>query len=357
MTSKADRLFLACLVAGLLTGCGQSTHAQGEGAPARAVRVVEVSVLDSAREVRVSGITRAGRRATLAFLVSGTLIERPVELGQTVAAGELIGRLSSPELRPAVASAEARVRELETRLEQLGRDLERAQDLHGRGLISQEDMERVRTDRDATLALRDLAAASLSEARNRLDEATLRAPFDATVDEAFFEIGEFVGAGQPVVRLSGAGDLEVELEIPESLIDRFAPGQAVTLSLFFLGSREVRGYVDHVGDAGGGPGGLFPVQIRLADEPGLRPGLTVELVLPVETGTGMAVPLGAVLDPGTGRPRVFRVTDGRVDPVFVSVGKLFGDLVAVDGPLAPGDEVVVTGLSSLTPGQRVEVLR
>ena len=71
----------------------------------------------------------------------------------------------------------------------------------------------------------------------------------------------------------------------------------------------------------------------------------------------MAVPLGAVLDPGTGQPRVFVISEGKAKPVFVTVGQLFGDLVEIDGPISPGDEVVVTGLSSLTPGQRVEVLR
>lgn len=357
MDFQLKGIVLATLGLVLLVGCGEPSGAQGRDETIRSVRVAPVSALDSSREVRVSGFTRAGRRATLAFLVSGTLVERPAELGRTVRAGELIARLSSPELEPAVTSAQARVRELRTRIEQLDRDVTRAEELRERGLISQEDLERVRTDRDATLALRDLALATLAEARNRLEEATLTAPFDATVDETLFEPGEFVGAGQPVVRLSGAGDLEVELEIPETLIDRFSPGQDVTLTLFFLDNRQVRGRVIHVGDSGGGPGGLFPVEIRLADEPGLRPGLTVELVLPVEAEAGLAVPLSAVLDPGTGQPRVFRIDDGRVEAVFIRVGQLYGDRVAVTGPLSPGDEVVVTGLSSLTPGQRVEVLR
>lgn len=348
---------IACLVSLMLSGCGEATGEGRDATDVRPVRVAMVTALDSAREVRVSGFTRAGRRATLAFLVSGTLVERPVDLGDTVRAGETVGRLSSPELQPAVRSAQARVRELEARVNQLDRDLARAEDLRRQGLISQEQLERVQTDRDATLALRDLARATLAEAQNRLDEATLKAPFDATVDETLFEPGEFVGAGRPVVRLSGLGELEVELEIPESLIDRFSPGQTVNLSMYFLGDRQVPGRVVHVGDSGGAPGGLFPVEIRLEDEPGLRPGLTVELVLPVKTEASMAVPLGAVLDPGTGQPRVFVIRQGRAEPVFVTVGQLFGDLVEVDGPISPGDEVVVTGLSSLTPGQRVEVLR
>jgi multidrug efflux pump subunit AcrA (membrane-fusion protein) len=129
------------------------------------------------------------------------------------------------------------------------------------------------------------------------------------------------------------------------------------MELPFLEGRVVSGTVVHVGDAGGQPGDLFPVEVRMQGGEGLRPGLTVELVLPTTEMPSLVIPLAAILDPGAGRPRVFRVTGGRVEPVFVQVGQLLDDQVEVRGALAAGDEVVVTGVSGLTPGQQVEVLR
>jgi RND family efflux transporter MFP subunit len=347
---------LALAAAGALSGCGDATGSD-KVPESRSVRVSSVQAEESAREVRISGITRASRRATLAFLVAGTLHERAVDLGQRVVAGDTIARLYNPALAPAVAAGEARVRELDARLEQLERDVRRADELRDRALISDEEAERVKTERSATLASRDLAAASLAEARNQLAAATLIAPFDGAIDAVLFEPGEFVAAGQPVIRLSGTGGIEVELEIPETLIARFLPGREVRLTLPFLDQREVAGEVVHVGDAGGEAGGLFPVEIALAGAAGLRPGLTVELVMELTGEPSMVVPLAAILDPGTGRPRVFRARAGRVEPVFVEVGQLYGDRVAIAGDLAVGDEVVVTGLGSLTPGQAVEILR
>ena len=347
---------LALVAAGALSGCGDATGSD-KLADTRAVRVSPVRTEDSAREVRISGITRASRRATLAFLVSGTLHERAVDLGQRVVAGEMIARLYNPALAPAVAAGEARVRELDARLEQLERDVRRADELRERALISDEEAERVKTELSATRASRDLAAASLAEARNQLAEAKLVAPFDGSVDAVLFEPGEFVAAGQPVIRLSGTGRIEIELEIPETIIARFLPGREVRLTLPFLDQRQVDGEVVHVGDAGGEAGGLFPVEIALSGAAGLRPGLTAELVMELSSEPSMVVPLAAILDPGTGRPRVFRARDGRVEPVFVEVGPLYGDRVAIAGDLDVGDEVVVTGLGSLTPGQAVEILR
>lgn len=357
MKSGANRAWPILALLALTTGCGPSPEAGGGEQPTRSVRVSPVVLEQGARELRISGVTRATRRATLAFLVSGTLVERPVDLGKRISEGQLVARLHNPALAPAVAAGEARVRELDARLEQLARDVVRAEDLRDRGLISEQELERTRTDQDATDAARDLASAQLAEASNRLDESRLVAPFGASVDAVYFEPGEYVAAGQPVIQLSGTGSLEVELEIPETLITKFGAGRQVALRLPFMEDRQVAGTVVHVGDAGGRAGGLFPVEIELSDVDDLRPGLTAELVLTLEGGPRMVIPLAAVLDPGTGRPRVFRIDDGCVEPVFVEIGQLFGDRVEVRGDLAATDEVVITGLASLTPGQAVEVLR
>jgi len=347
---------LVLAIAALISGCGQDPEAGGSDAEVRSVRVASVQIAQGARELRISGITRATRRATLAFLVSGTLTERAADLGAAVKADEVVARLYNPSLEPAVSAGEARIRELDARLEQLDRDQRRAADLRGRALISQEDLERVETNRSATRAARDLARADLAEARNRLRQSRLVAPFDGSVTDVRYEIGEYVAAGQPVVQLSALDQLEVELAIPETLIDRFEPDQAVVLDLTFLPGRQVQGSVVRTGDSGGQAGGLFPVEIALEPAEILRPGLTVELVLPLPSAPARFVPLAAILDPGTGRPRVFRVVDGRVEPVFVTVGRLFGDKVEVTGELAEGDLVAVTGLSALTPDQPVEIL-
>jgi multidrug efflux system membrane fusion protein len=357
---QTSRILLCLAVVGMtaLSGCGRAPDAKLAMIEDRAVRVSKVRVAEGTRELRISGVTRASRRATLSFLVSGTLIERPVNLGQTVAQGENIARLFNPSLGPAVHAGEARVRELDARLEQLGRDVTRSTDLRAQRLISEAELERVRTNQHATRAARDLAAAQLVESRQKMAQASLHAPFDGSINAVFFEPGEYVAAGQPVVQVSGDGNLEVELAVTESLISKFSPGSDVDLILPFFEDRVVAGVVIHVGDAGGEQGGLFPVEIELQAAGGdLRPGLTAEARIPIIDKPRMTVPLAAILDPGTGQPRVYVVRNGKIEAVHVDVGRLSGKDVDVAGEIREGDEVVVTGLSSLTPGQSVEILR
>lgn len=352
------RTWLLLVLASLLAACGEPRAADGQDALLRSVRVAPVVVEDQSRELRFSGITRSARRATLAMQVSGTLAERPVEVGQSVRKSQLLARLYNPALGPGVAAAEARLAELDARLDQLGRDVRRAEDVYARQLISIAEVERVRSQQQVTRAGRDLAAAQLVEARQQLAQASLLAPFDASVDAVLFEPGEFVAAGQAVIQLSGTGALEAEFAIPESLVDKFVPGRQVNLDLPFLQDRKVMARISLVGEAGGRAGGLFPVEVVIdVAEQGLRPGLTAELTLPVLATSSLVVPLTAILDPGTGEPRVFRVTDGRVEPVFIKVGRLKGGYVEITGPLKEGDQVVVTSLGALTPGQPVEILQ
>jgi len=357
MRDRRSSLALLVLLCAALTGCGRSPDAAPGRDAGRFVRTSEVQTRQHVREVRISGVTRAAQRASLAFLVSGTLTVRPVDLGEEVLQGQPVARLYNPSLEPAVAAGDARLRELEARFAQLQRDVTRAADLRERGLISQDDLEQVRTEREATRAARDFAIANLAEARNQLAQSALYAPFDASVQAVFFEPGEFVAAGQPVLQLSNTEQLEVELEIPETLIAEFKAGREVTLSLPFLGQRQITGRIVHVGNSGSQSGGMFPVEIALDPDESLRPGLTAELILRLPTAPALVVPLAAVLDPGTGQPRVYRVTDGRIDPVYVQIGQLLSDQVQVMGALREGDQVIVTGLSSLTPGQPVEVLQ
>jgi multidrug efflux pump subunit AcrA (membrane-fusion protein) len=70
----------------------------------------------------------------------------------------------------------------------------------------------------------------------------------------------------------------------------------------------------------------------------------------------LTVPLGAIVDPGTGRTRVFRVVEGRAAVTPVSVGRLVGGDVEVTGELAAGDHVVVAGHQQLLDGETVSIL-
>lgn len=347
---------LLMIAAALLSAvaCAPPGDSAADQAPVeRAVRVADVFASDPAQRLRLPGETRAVERARPAFLHAGHLAERRVRRGESVRAGQVMAILHNPALAPAVAAAEARMRELDAQLVQLDREMTRVSELHARGLASEDELDRARARRDATREGRGQAAARLGEAREQLAEGGLRAPFDGVVVDLLAEPGDFLAAGQPVLELAGRGALEVELHLPERLAGRIEPGHPVEVRRMHDGA-PAPGRVREAGRAA--TARPQPVVIEFDAENGWRTGQSVQVELAWRDEPVLTVPVGAIIDPGTGRTRVFQVLDGRARRVEVRVGRLMDGRVEISGALDPSAPVVVAGHASLLDGEAVRIL-
>lgn len=323
----------------------------------RFVRVQEVT--DNAVETlfRFPGVTRAKEHANLTFLVSGTLSDVPVQLGQEVKKGELLATLYNPQLQPAANAASERVRELNTRLAQAKRDFQRVVTLSASGAASAQEYEQLESEINALKANISAAKAQQAEAVRLLDETKLHAPFDAVVDSIAYEEGEFIAAGQPLFSLSGGGSLEVETQVPELMLSRLAQAQNVSVEFPYLNNVELTGTLVELGQGAIGRGQLFPAVVSLPTHPDVRPGITAELVFVHVAKDQLSVPVQAIIDPGAGTARLFVYNDGVVTRKTVEIVSIQGASVAVRSDLKAGDLVVVAGQGAIVDGQEVEVAR
>jgi len=319
------------------------------------VRTARVEARAAKREVRFSGVTRAARRALLAFPQAARLVSRPVEVGDHVARGAALATLDQRGFENAADGAAAALAQAAARLAQAERDLARVERLASLKAATAEELEHVQAASEAARAAHAAAEAQMAEANRAKGEATLHAPFAGTVTAVFLQPGEMAGAGAPVVELSGDGAVELRVEVPESVVGRLAERQPVEAELPFAEHVRVSGRIRSIARAAIGPGRLFPLVVTLEKAPQLRAGMTAELALEVATDSGLTVPLGAVLNPGSSRPAVFIVREGRARRVPVRVGDLSGERIVVSGKLAEGDVVIVAGHTRLADGDPVEV--
>ena len=351
---------LATFIAAVyMTGVSEpAVSSDSREAPIKRVETGRVDSASSQRDLRFSGVTRAVERARLAFSLGGRIVARPVEVGDVVAKGSVLARLDGLEVENAVAGAQGALAELQARRAQAERDAERARKLLAAKAATAEEVEKVEAGLQALRAGEDAATARLREAERLRDETRLKAPFSGTVTEVFFEPGEFVSPGRPVLVLSGDGDLEVEVEVPESVVPRVAEGDSVSVVLPHQGPEPFDATVESVGRTAAGAGRLFPVVARLASDPRLVVGATAELRISLTSDQAIAVPVEAVINPGGRQPALFKVVEAegghRVEKVRLEVGALIGDAVVVEGDLSPGDRVVVGGQRGLLDGEPVE---
>lgn len=347
---------LVSLAALWLSACqpgpgAQTTEVAGDNR--HPVRVATVEVSTATRDLRLPGVVRATRRAEPAFLHAGYLAERFVARGDRVVAGQRLASLQNPALGPGLAVAEARVRELDERLLQFEADYQRARDLHAQGLASAEMLDRTLAQRNATREARAQALAGVAEARNQVADAILRAPFPATISDLLVEPGDFVQPGQPVMVLAGDEGLEVEVQLPEGLARRLLPGAVVDVRAVGSGARH-EGRIREIGLARHSRPAPAIVALQGADD--WEPGISVHVDVSHAGAAALTVPLAAIVDPGTGQTRLFRVAGDRAELVPVRAGRLIGARVEVIGGLQAGDQVIVAGHQQLLDDEAVRVL-
>jgi RND family efflux transporter MFP subunit len=323
--------------------------------PAPAPVVLDRVRLAQSRPVgRFGGVTQAKNRAVLSFAVPARVTRRSVEPGSRVAQGDPLARLDDREFRNAVNMARAAVAELKTQWAQAARDRRRIAKLAASHVATVSDLEKITTRGEALGASLQAAATRLKEARRQLDETVLKAPFSGTVTRVRIQPGEWAVPGQPAIELTGDGDVELVVEVPESVAGRLSAGQPVQVLLPFAGDRRVPGRIGSVAKAALAAGRLFPVKVDLDAQAGVGAGLTARLVLNLPAEGVLTVPLTAVVNPGASQPYIFIYHQGRVGRRDVVLGPIIQDRIAVRGDLSQGDQVVISGQNQLADGDQVE---
>ncbi len=315
------------------------------------VRVVTVGSAEG-RPIAYTGVVRARIESDLGFRVGGKIVERLVDPGQRVRAGQPLMRLDPTDVQLAASAAADRVRAARAEAERASAEERRLSRLLAAGAVS-------RSAYDAALAASQSASANLSaatslarEAENQRDYATLVADADGVVEAVQAQPGQVISAGAPVIRLGRAGALEAAVAVPETQVRDlpktgrariYGESGAVPARL-----REVAGAADPLTRT-------FDARYTLSAA-NLPLGATVTLELPRPTSAQVAVPLAALHD-GGGGPGVWVVTqDNRVRFRGVRISVLGEETAALlPGALASGDRVVALGAHLLREGQAVRV--
>ncbi|KQV60375.1 RND transporter [Pelomonas sp. Root1217] len=351
----APPLLSAALLFALLSGCGKQPAAPE---PERAVRTQLVSAGSASASHEYAAEVKARVESRLSFRVSGKLLSRAVNLGDTVKPGQVLARIDAQDFRLAEAAASAAVMAARTNRDQAGADYKRFVDLQRQGFISAAELERRDSAFKAAQAQLEQAKAQSDVQGNQSGYAQLTADGAGVVTSVNAEPGQVLAAGTPVVSVALDGPRDLVFSVPEDQIARVKAAAAVAGALkvrlwgsdktYPLTLREVSAAADPVtrtflikADAG-------KLDARLGQS------ATVVLELPQMAGV-IKLPLAAVLQQG-GKSSVW-VLDGAsmtVKPVAVQIGGAEGNDVVIAGGLTSGQEVVVAGVHVLNPGQKVK---
>jgi RND family efflux transporter MFP subunit len=363
------------------------------------------------------GKVEASKRVELAFQVPGLLAKLPVKEGQKVSKGEVIAQLRQDEFQArlkalqgqldqaraalrALRSGErpeqilrldAQVRAAESKMANAKAEFDRNARLFRTGAVAREEFERSETvyrvaqeEYQAALQMREKGAIAREEdieaqealvrglegqtveANIQLQDSTLRAPYDGVIAQRFVEEGQIVQAKAPVVKFQDVDEIDVAVDVPESVM------------VADLRSADI---VESLAEFSGAPGLQFPVQIReiaqRADpvtqtfrvraamkappEINLLPGMTARVTINYRRasilGNRILVPVSAVYKDANGAQVAWVIgPDGTVTRRPVKLGEATGGQIEIADGLQPGDRIAVAGVTLLREGMKVRDL-
>jgi RND family efflux transporter MFP subunit len=365
MSIRSRSARVLCLLPIALAACGDKPAADARTAPPLVETVLVQDAPAAARSF--TGVVSARVQSDLGFRVPGKVVQRLVDVGQTVHRGQPLMRIDPIDLGlQARAQAEA-VTAARARARQATDDEARYRDLVAEGAVSASAYEQLKAAADSARAQLSAAEAQSDVARNAAGYALLVADADGVVVDTLAEPGQVVGAGQPVVRLAHAGPREAVVQLPETMRPRLgSQAQATLYGGQAAGVARLRQLADAADRVTRTYEAKYVLDGPLADAP---LGATVTLRLDAEgkadairsgalQSGALQVPAAAVLDAGKGSG-VWTVAGepAKVTWRKVDVLALGDDMARVTGQLKPGERVVALGAHLLHEGDSVRVDR
>lgn len=343
----------------LLAGCSEPPVPP---AAVRPVFVTTVSPASSAQARSFTSTVRARVESDLAFRTGGKVVERIVEIGDAVKAGQVLARLDPADYRLAVQAAADQVQAATVDAQQAASDEARFGRLLADGSVGAADHERQKARADAAAARLDQARRQLELARNREGYAALVAPYAGVVTAIRFERGQVVPEGQPVLSLARDDDREVVVDLPEDWVGRSRQLQA-TAAPWTDPQARMPVALRELSPQASTPGRTYRARFAATQEAraqlsALPLGSTVQLTLsaPQAGLATVALPVSALLK-GSGPAGVWTLNAQGSGLVFTPVKVLAIDdtTVQVSG-LAQGSRVVTVGAQKLDAGTVVRAI-
>lgn len=347
---------VVCALPLALIACGEQTPSDPR-TDVPLVRTVAVQEATSGSRT-FTGIVAARVQSDLGFRVSGKVLERLVDSGQTVKRGQPLLRIDAVDLKLAAHALQEAVAAARARAKQATEDEVRYRDLRGTGAISASTYDQIAAAADAAKAQLKVAEAQADVASNASRYTELVADGDGVVIETLAETGQVVNAGQIVVRLAHAGQREAIIQLPETLHPvANSVGQA---TLFGNDSVAVPAKLRQLSAAANPLTRTFDARYVLEGKLANAPlGATVTIQIPDNNSVGqnsVQVPIGSLFDAGKGSGVwVIHGQPTKVSWRPVVVQHLSDDSARIVGQLKQGEQIVALGAHLLREGEQVRV--
>jgi HlyD family secretion protein len=172
-----------------------------------------------------------GEYIYIASPLGGALTNLAVARGDEVKSGQLLFELERSSEAAALDEAKKFLAQAKANFALSEANYSRRQQLRdANGVISAEELDQARAQRDADQAAVESQKAAMEKARWAFDQKQQFAPANAFVHDTLYRQGEWVEAGNPVIVLLPPPNIKVRFFVPQEMLPRIKTGETVNVS-------------------------------------------------------------------------------------------------------------------------------
>ena len=335
--------------------------------------------------LNASGYVVARRMSTVASKVTGRVLEIYVEEGMAVKKDQVVARLDPVNSRTVLTMAERELEashrnlaEIEVRLGDARRTLERNEALVKQQLVSESALDASRAEVNALAARLEASKAQVKVSESQLamrqndyDDLNVRAPFDGVIISKDAQPGEMIsplsaGGGFTRTGIATIVDMdsrEIEVDVNEAYINRVKPNQRVEAKLDAYPDQPLPAHVVNIVPTADRTKATVRVRIGFDKlEPQILPDMGIKVrfldeapaVANSSQGPRVRVPTVAVQRSG-GEAYVWVVNDGTVERRAITTGAENDGQTEVLAGVHAGEELVAPIVEGLEDGGKVKL--
>ncbi|HOC43616.1 MAG TPA: efflux RND transporter periplasmic adaptor subunit [Thermoanaerobaculales bacterium] len=327
-----------------LAGCQRAAQPVAGAPPLPEVVTIRVAP-EPARSVTTAvGTLEPVARVLVASQEEGLVTAVAVREGDRVRSRQVVVELDDRQLRAELTQAEAALDEARARWQ-------RVEKLRAEGVMAEQDV-------DAALAANRIAEAQLEALQTRLSFTRIQAPVSGVVTARHVEVGDLASPRAPLLELAAGDGLLLRVPVSELEVVRLAEGDLADITVDALPELRLQGRIARIYPAADSASRQVTVELKIAEAPPtVRLGFLARAHLVLETmPAALLVPEDAVLRGAEAASFVWLVRDGVAAMRPVEVGLRIDGRAVISRGLAPGDQVVVSGMAKVREGAPVAVV-
>lgn len=349
-------LALALTLFWVTAGCGREEKKTQVVAPT--ATVVTLGELTSRRVESVLnqvGTINSPKMITIRSEIAAPVEEILFKEGVEVKTGTLLVKLDAAKVRADMRNLEQRIQQLKIRLAHQKRNLERNRPLVKDKLVSQMKYDDLETEIALAQAALAQAQADMSRQKEMLSDTEILAPFDGVVGSKDLSVGDYLKAGEPVVRLVSLNPLEMEFSVPERFKAGIFKGQEVSIFTVAYPGRKFVGKISFISPVVDSKTRSFKVKATVDNTRHLlNPGMFGRLKVTVDVReNAVCAPWSSIIQTEK-ETYIFLAVDGKAKKVPVTLGQIENQWAEIiHPPLKAGAKVILEGKFMVKDGGQV----